>query len=134
MLTRLSLVTLVLLAPGWAQMGKSALAGSPKVEIKGTIEKIQLEKGQGVPYLELKTDKGTQKVVLGSMRYLMEKNFNPKAGEVAAVVGFQMNSDVMAQSVTLTGSNTTLALRDDNGMPLWRGGRHSGGQGQHKKQ
>lgn len=132
MRTQLWAMALLAAALGLAQEPKAAVAG-PEVELKGTIEKIQLERGQGVPYLELKTEKGLQKVVLGSMRYLMEKNFNPKAGETAVVKGFQMNSDVMAKTVTLPASNTTLALRDNNGMPLWRGGQRGWGKGEQKQ-
>lgn len=113
---------------------QSALARAPRVEVKGVIEKVQLARGQGMPYLELKTDKGVRRVMLGSMRYLMEKNFNPKAGEAAEVKGFQMNDDVMAQSITLPQQNLTLALRDDNGMPLWRGGHQGGKQQRQEKQ
>jgi hypothetical protein len=56
------------------------------------------------------------------MRYLMEQNFNPKAGQQAIVKGFQIDDDLIATSVTLPETKQTIRLRDENGMPLWRGG------------
>lgn len=129
MRTKLLAVALLAASTGLAQEPKPAAAAGQKVELKGTIEKIQVERGQGIPYLELRTDKGVRKVVLGSIRYLMEKNFNPKAGETAVVKGLLLETEVMAQSITLLASNTTLALRDDNGLPLWRGGKGRGASG-----
>jgi len=102
--------------------------GSQKVEIKGAIERVQAAPGEGMPYLELKTEKGVQRVMLGSMRYMLEKNFNPKAGSVAVVKGFQVNDAVVAQSVAIPAEKVTLQLRDDNGVPLWRMGRYGWGK------
>ena len=52
----------------------------------------------------------------------LEQNFNPKAGTLASVKGYQNDSDITAITVTLAGEKKTLRLRDDNGYPLWRGG------------
>ncbi len=99
-------------------------AKSQKVEIKGTIERVQAAPGQGMPFLELKGEKGTQRVLLGSMRYLMEQNFNPKAGSIAIVKGFLVDDLFIAQSVSLPAEKITVQLRDKDGVPLWRMGRH----------
>lgn len=97
---------------------------NPVLEIKGRIVKVGIAPGQGMPSLEVKADSGkTWKVRLGSMRYLMEQNFNPKAGQEVIVKGFQLDDDLIASSVTLTETKQTIRLRDENGMPLWRGGR-----------
>jgi hypothetical protein len=61
-------------------------------------------------------------VILGSMRYLMEQNFNPKAGVQAQVKGYKLPATVIAIEVRLPAENLTLKLRDENGWPLWRGG------------
>jgi hypothetical protein len=102
--------------------------GSQKVEIKGTIERVQAAPGEGMPYLELKGEKGVQRVMLGSMRYLMEHNFNPKAGSVAVVKGFLVNDLIIAQSVAIPAEKVTIQLRDENGLPLWRMGRYGWGK------
>jgi hypothetical protein len=99
------------------------IAGSPKVDLKGKIGKIQLAMGQGMPYLEVRTTDKTVRVVLGSMRYLMEQDFNPKAGDEVAVTGYKVNDGVVAITVTLPATGKVLRLRDEVGRPVWMGGR-----------
>ncbi len=99
------------------------MAGGPKVELKGKIEKIQLAMGQGMPYLEVRTTDKTVRVVLGSMRYLMEQDFNPKAGDEVAVTGYKVNDSVVAITVALPAASKVLRLRDEAGRPVWMGGR-----------
>lgn len=105
------------------------LAWAPKVELSGTIESVQVLRGQGTPYVLVKSGTSTMRVILGSMRYLLERGFNPKAGEAIQVKGFRMNNDVYAASVTLPGQGKTLQLRDESGRPLWIGGYGRGGRG-----
>ena len=115
-----------LMAAGFGQSppAQPPWAKNPKVEINGIIERVQVTPGQGMPYLELKSEKGTQRVMLGSMRYLMEHNFNPKAGNRAIVKGFAVNDSIIAQSVSIPAEKVTIQLRDENGVPLWRMGRY----------
>jgi hypothetical protein len=101
--------------PAWAK--------GPKVEFKGSIERVEIARGQGMPSMELKGEKGLQRVLLGSMRYLMEHNFNPKAGSIAIVKGVLFDDVLIAQSVSLQAEKITIQLRDENGVPLWRRGR-----------
>jgi hypothetical protein len=105
-----------------AQPQRAPIASNPVVTIEGKIQKVQIDRGQGMPFLELQSGEKTFKVYLGSIRYLMEQNFNPKAGTQASVKGYQSDSDITAITVTLAGEKKTLRLRDDNGYPLWRGG------------
>lgn len=95
-----------------------------KVEIKGTVEQVRIAPGQGMPYIEVRDAKGLHRIQLGSMRYLFEHNFNPKAGQQAEVKGLQVGGSVMAQVVTLPAEKITLQLRDEEGTPLWRMGRY----------
>jgi hypothetical protein len=61
------------------------------------------------------------------MRYLVEQNFNPKAGQGVSVKGYkQADQEVTASSVTLTESKQTIRLRDESGRPVWRGGFRGG--------
>lgn len=108
---------------------KAPIAANPVVELTGTIARVQVTPGQGMPMIEVSTSKGTVKVVLGSMRYLVQQNFNPKAGEPVQVKGYQVNQDVVAIRVELPESKKSLVLRDDNGRPVWMQGRY--GQKQH---
>ena len=105
------------------QTGNPAAASSP-VEIKGKIEKIQIARGQGMPSLEVATREGRVTVLLGSMRYLMEQDFNPKAGDEITVRGFRVNDSVLAATVSLSATGKTLRLRDDSGRPVWTRGRY----------
>jgi len=110
------------LSPAQEKSTSSPITGNPIVEIKGTIRTVSVTPGQGMPYLELTHGKETTRVVLGSMRYLMAENFNPKAGEPAEVRGYKVGDQVTAITVTLPKQKTTLKLRDEEGRPLWRGG------------
>jgi len=126
---RFQLLWIAALAPvaaafAWQPDTPAPLASAPKVEIKGTIEKVRATPGEGMPFLEVRTGDKTAKVYLGSIRYLMEQDFNPKAGEEVAVRGYQVSGDIIAITVTCRGK--TLKLRDDNGRPVWMRGRRGG--------
>jgi hypothetical protein len=110
--------------PGPPHMGMMDLSGKEKVEVKGTVEKVQILPGQGMPFLEVKDEKGTVKVFLGSMRYLMEKNFGPRAGIRVVVKGFKVESDVYARTVEIPAEKKSIELRAEDGTPLWRMGRY----------
>jgi len=119
------LAVAVLLGSGLpGAFAQAPIASNPVVEISGRITKVGLERGQGMPSLEVKTVAGaTWKVWLGSMRYLVEQNFNPKAGQAVSVKGFkETDQEVTASSVTLTETKQTIRLRDESGRPVWRGG------------
>ncbi|GIU78843.1 MAG: hypothetical protein KatS3mg005_2081 [Bryobacteraceae bacterium] len=109
-----------------AQAPKQAasLAGQPRIQIKGVIEKVQIAPGLGQPFLEVRNSEGLHRVALGSMRYLMENNFNPKAGEQVVVRGYRLETEIVAATVELPGGKTVIHLRDENGYPLWRMGRY----------
>ncbi len=112
-----------------AQQQKSPLADNPVVDFRGKIQKVQLTPGQGTPYLEVSAAGKTTKVILGSMRYLMDKDFNPKAGQEVLGRGYKVGEDVYAILAELPAENKTLKLRDENGYPLWIRGRHGQGKG-----
>jgi len=139
-LTQATLAALALAAVSVAQQPamQTPLASNPVVELKGKIERVQVAPGQGMPYMEITEGGRTTKVFLGSMRYLMQNNFSPKAGEEVEVKGYRMAENVIASSVSLLAQNKTLKLRDDSGRPLWMGGRHgqrgtSGGPGRGRR-
>lgn len=98
-----------------------AFAAAEKVELKGAVVRVRAAPGQGMPSLEMKRGQETVTVILGSMRYLMQNEFNPKAGETITVKGYKMNEGVLAIEVTL-GAGKPLAFRDNQGRPLWSRG------------
>jgi len=78
----------------------------------------------------LKTDQGSILVHLGPGWYLDEKKFVVKVGDTVEATGSQVTLNnqpaLIAREVKVKG--TTLKLRDDQGLPVWRGmGRGSGG-------
>lgn len=110
-------------ALGQSSESQAPIAGNPKVNVKGKIEKIRISRGQGMPSLDVRTGDRTVSIILGSMRYLLEQDFNPKAGEEVAVSGYRVNDGIVAVTVTLAATGQLLRLRDDGGRPLWMGGR-----------
>jgi hypothetical protein len=109
-----------------AQQGTPRHAVPPKepaVELKGKIERVQAARGQGMPRLEVKQGSRTVVVLLGSMRYLIEQDFNPKVGEDVEVKGYRAGDEVIAATVRLPAQGKTIRLRDENGRPVWMRGR-----------
>ena len=106
---------------------QAPIAANPKVELKGRIKSVQVVRGQGMPWLEVEAAGATTRVSLGSMRYLMEQGFNPKAGAEVIVKGYKVGGDVVAISVALPAEGKVLQLRDESGRPLWMGGRYGRG-------
>lgn len=97
--------------------------GSPIVELKGKITRVQISPGEGTPSVEIKGEKETWTLYLGSIRYLMMQGFNPKVGEDIVAKAYKTPTSYMAASVTLPAQNRTVRLRDESGRPVWRGGR-----------
>ena len=106
------------------QGGKTPAAGTPQLEVKGKIERIQFARGQGMPSLEVSTREGKVMVLLGSLRYLMEQDFNPRAGEEVVVKGYKVNEVLVAVTVSLSATGKIVRLRDDSGRPVWMRGRY----------
>lgn len=107
---------------------RHALSG-PVVEVEGTVSRVQVQRGRGMPFLEMEIGGETVKVYLGSMRYLMQNNFNPQAGEKVTVEGYRWEDEVVASRVNLPARDKELRLRDKDGRPLWQSGRYGQGWG-----
>ena len=99
---------------------RAPIASNPIVELKGKITAVQIAWGQGMPSLEIAEGGQKTRVVLGSMRHLMQQDFNPKAGDEVSVKGYKSGTDIFAITVAVAGG-TVLRLRDDNGWPIWAG-------------
>jgi hypothetical protein len=119
---------LIGVAAAAALSAQSPVAGYPPIELTGNIARVLMAGERGhPPSLEVKTPDGKSvRVILGSFRYLIEHDFNPKAGTAVHVVGFKAGQEVIAREVTLISEKRTLRLRDKDGWPLWRFGRHRG--------
>ncbi len=102
------------------------IAGKPVVTIRGTINAVQIARGEGMPSIAVRTDAGVTNVRLGSIRYLMEQNFNPKAGLEVVVKGYKLDAEVIAISVSVPSEKREIRLRDEQGWPLWIRARNWG--------
>jgi len=100
----------------------------PKTEISasGTLEKITHMKrggccGKGGLHGIIKTDQGRMIIHLAPDWFFDLKKMTLKEEEPVALVGSKMkkgaNEYVVVKTITLGGA--TLALRDDQGVPLW---------------
>ena len=107
--------------------------------VTGTVEKLEElsmggNGGMGMKFRELllKTDKGNLMVHLGPSWYLDQQKFAVKAGDTVEVTGSQVTLNnqpaIIAREIKANGQ--TMKLRDDQGIPAWRGmGRGGMGQG-----
>jgi hypothetical protein len=149
-------VSLALAGPGLAQpgagggmdmgggmgrgMGPMLYNPQTVATITGTVEKLEdlpsMGRGGGMGMmfrgLRLKTDQGSILVHLGPGWYLDETKFAVKAGDTVEATGSRVTLNnqpaLIAREVKANGA--TLKLRDDQGVPVWRGrGRTGGGPG-----
>ena len=97
-----------------------------------SVDKIPLQRGTsyGV-HLKVKTDKETIPVHLGPGWYLDKQPVQIKPQDQVTVTGsritYQGKPAILAAEVQKGGE--TLKLRDQNGIPLWSGGKRGGGMG-----
>ena len=124
---RLLIAFSVALALSAQTPSRAPISDNPVVDLEGRIGKVQIARGAGMPALELETKNKTARVLLGPMRFLIDNNFSPKAGEQARIKAYETREEFIAIEVTLVGEKRTLKFRDDNGWPAWRGGRRQRG-------
>jgi hypothetical protein len=135
------LTALALAGPVLAQLGPGGGMGrgmgpmlyNPQTvaTITGTVEKLEDlpsmggGTGTGMRFrgVLLKTEKGSILVHLGPGWYLDEKKFALKVGDAVEATGSQVTLNnqpaLIAREVKADGA--TLKLRDDQGLPMWRG-------------
>jgi len=124
-LSRLLFTTLIAAGLAWnaEPPAKAPVAANPVVQITGRITRVNpFGPGSGMPSLTVEVNGVSTNVLLGSFRYLMEQNFNPRAGAEVQVKGYKLPSGIVAIEVRLPVGNKTIRLRDENGWPVWRGG------------
>lgn len=128
--------------PGGGMGGMNLMLYNPETvtTVTGPVEKLEdLPSmggggGQGMQYrgVTLKTDQGSLMVHLGPGWFLDEKKFAVKVGDTVEATGSKVTLNnqpaLIAREVKVNGA--TLKLRDDQGLPAWRGkGRGGMGQG-----
>ena len=138
------IVCLALAGPALAQTGPGGGMG-PRLYNPQTVTTVtgQVEKLEELPSMgggggmgmnfrgvRLKTDQGSLIVYLGPGWYLDEKKLAVKVGDTVAATGSQvtLNNQPALIAREIKVNDTTLKLRDDQGLPVWRG-MGGGGQG-----
>lgn len=99
------------------------------VTVSGEIQNVETRtfgpSGFGLLVLYLKTDKETIAVNVGPEEYVSSQNFKFEKGDKIVVKGSKV--EVRGENVILAAEirkgDKVLKLRDENGMPLWRGPR-----------
>ena len=81
--------------------------------------------------LVLQTEAGEViEVSLGQSGYWETQDINLLRGDAVVVEGYYEDDTTLAErSVTLVSTGQTVVLRDENGRPMWAGGRRNGGAG-----
>lgn len=94
--------------------------------VSGTVEdvvQISHQNGRGTgTHLKLKTDAGVIDVHVGPTRYLEAQKFSVAKGDQLMVTGSKLKSAIIAREIKK--GDTTLTLRDQQGIPKWSGGRN----------
>jgi hypothetical protein len=91
--------------------------------IEGTVTAVNI--AYGVQYPSIVVNGATIKVA--PLWYLLENDFEVKAGDNVKVTAAPCNrtdaTDLYALEIVNTTRNATIKLRDEDGVPLWGGGR-----------
>jgi hypothetical protein len=140
LISSLALACPVLAQPGaGGGMGPRLYNPQTVTTLKGTVERLeQLPSmgrggGRGMMYngVLLSTAKGSILVHLGPTWYMSQEKFAVMTGDPMEVTGSRVTLNnqpaIIAKEITV--KNKTLKLRDDQGLPVWRGRGRGPGRG-----
>lgn len=117
-------------AAPWGPMGPGLYDPKTVTTVKGTVESLGMAMGagrrqRGAMSVNLKTDKGTLPVHLAPIWYLHIQKITVKPGVTMEVTGSQVSLEgkphIVARQIKV--DDTVIQLRDEQGLPLWAGGR-----------
>ncbi len=128
-----------LLAATMAFAGQAKRGGGADLStlrtVTGTVESVAMDYGLGHPGFILNSnEEGALQVNLGPYWYLVANNFALGVGDqvtarVADCLKTTTVGDVVAFEVTDITSGTSILLRNDQGLPLWKGAKKGHGNG-----
>lgn len=99
------------------------------VTVSGEVQNVETRTfgpaGFGFIFLALKTDKETISVHVGPEQYVSSQGFKFEKGDKIQVKGskVEIRGESMIIAAEIKKGDKILKLRDENGMPLWRGPR-----------
>jgi hypothetical protein len=116
-----------------ARRGDRGVDPATRTTFEGRIVDYQAERGEGRPTMLIEAaDSERTSVRLGPVRVLEEAGFQPSIGDTVRVVAYECthcDADVVAGRVENLNTGVVLELRDDEGMPVWRGRGRGRGPG-----
>lgn len=129
-LMALVLVTAAVYA-GNKKKGGGAVDLSTVRTLTGPVTAVAMDYGLGHPGFTMNSEQeGSLTVNLGPYFYLVANNFALAVGDQVSAKVATCKMGVVAFQVTDLTSGKEITLRDENGLPLWTGGkRGNGGQG-----
>lgn len=97
--------------------------------VSGEIVRIERQMfGRGGIHIHLDSNGVTTEVNLGPAWYLDDRNFNLEVGDRVEIRGFPISSFSehmpAVVAIEVRQGDEVLTLRDEAGIPLWRGGEH----------
>lgn len=127
------------LAVAAGQGSKGTGSGASKIDlgsvrtVTGTVTAVSIAKGMKHPsFLLAVSESEVLSVELGPYWFLVANDFALAVGDQASATvancAGRSSSEVVAFAVTDLTTGSSITLRDDAGMPLWKGARR-GGQG-----
>jgi len=120
--------------PRRGPMGPGLYDPQTVTTVRGTVESLGIVRGPGRRQLpatsvNLKTDQGTIPVHLGPAWYLNQQQVALEPGQTLEVTGslvtLQGQPTIIARAIKV--GEKTVQLRDEQGLPLWRGGGRAPG-------
>lgn len=108
---------LIVTVPLFADYGtaRDLLDTGTAVKISGVLE-------YNAPYWYLVSGGKSYQLHLGNMNFLSNTGITLKEGSLCEVEGIAGDDDIVVFGVTT--NEKTYRLRDENGVPLWAGGRY----------
>lgn len=118
-------------SPGGRWLGEAAEAGESTAELEAPVSVSGIVQSVDGSSLVLGTGAGEQiDVSLGRSGYWEAQGLRLVEGDEVVIEGhYEDDGALSASSVTLVATGQTVVLRDENGRPLWAGGRGNGGAG-----
>ena len=108
------------------EMPGNGLGGQAELDDQVTVEGTVVSISSDLLVVEL-TDGSLIEVEGRVLSFLNEKGFSISSGDELKITGFYESDSFKVIQITNDGSGQTIRVRDQNGRPLWAGGRQNGG-------
>jgi hypothetical protein len=109
-------------AKGSDQLGTGQAQVNQWITLSGTVLSVNEDE------VVVEIDDASQIVIEGrAWSFAQQQGFTLNAGDAVTVTGFYEDGEFKVGQIDLTARQTTIALRDENGRPMWSGQGQGGG-------